>query len=1026
MLSPTLFHHAPPRRRLRGWLEGLLFLAALALGAQAAPVAPTGLRGAVTSGTTISLIFDDNSTDETAFEVAITAGVSSGTTGIAAHPGTGTIQAGLPGFAANTTYTFKVRAYITTTANASTYSNTITVTTADFNTPNSPAASMAANGLALLTWTDNASGEAGYTVEYATAVGGPFSVAGATTANFTGFNLTGLAPATGYFFRVRGFKGTATSPTAQTLYSATVSATTPAVLAAPTGLTATVLNETTAGLAFADNTANNTGYEIYLRQAGGAFVYLGDAGDVTSVNTGGVLAPGTAYDFQVRAYYFNGTGRVYSDYSNTASATTPFNAPTGLAVTPISETAVNIAYADNSAGNTGYEVEIRGAGGGAFSYLGDLADVGSTNTGSFLTPGLSFDFQVRAFYQNGANPRVYSAYSNIASMTAPFYAPTNFTVTPSATTPYLISFSWTDNSAVEDGYELEYRKQGEPFFSSRKVVGANVTGMANLPEFEPGTVYEFRLRARRGSGGSAYFPASGGVVATTRNGFTSKPYAPIQAGTAFSYQMATQSLGLRTGWSVGAGTLPPGLSFNSASGVISGTPTAPGVYAVPMVATFASGPSPSQVLNLVLRVLRPPAAPQITAAIGAQTLVQGGSGTVALDTKFADPDTESAVRMATTKGNVDLVLYSATVPQTVANFLSYNYGNVLFHRAPAGFVVQGGGYKAYAAPDVFERIAAAAPVANEPGISNTFATVAMAKVGDDPNSATSEFFFNVGDNSANLDNQNGGFTVFARVAAPSVQTTLGALAFSPTGNYGIGLHTGPLPTDIAGSTFTDFPIDQAPVPAFMDQSRTVKILGVTALPVLTFAVTGNTNPAVASAAVVGTGVQCSGLAPGTTSITVTATDVDGNVTPQTFTVTVQQTFAQWAAAAGVPGGQSGAADNPDRDGLTNLQEWAFFGNPNVADTAAHLPGVVLTPVAGSKFLEITFPVRKFAANLAYSVEASATLLAGDWTVIWTSAQGFAVPAVTAAADQSDRTIVTVRDTAGSPAAGRRFLRARVQ
>jgi len=39
----------------------------------------------------------------------------------------------------------------------------------------------------------------------------------------------------------------------------------------------------------------------------------------------------------------------------------------------------------------------------------------------------------------------------------------------------------------------------------------------------------------------------------------------------------------------------------------------------------------------------------------------------------------------------------------------------------------------------------------------------MAKVDGDPDSATSEWFFNLDDNSENLDNQNGGFTVFAQV-----------------------------------------------------------------------------------------------------------------------------------------------------------------------------------------------------------------------------------------------------------------------
>ena len=151
--------------------------------------------------------------------------------------------------------------------------------------------------------------------------------------------------------------------------------------------------------------------------------------------------------------------------------------------------------------------------------------------------------------------------------------------------------------------------------------------------------------------------------------------------------------------------------------------------------------------------------------------------------------------------------------------------------------------------------------------------------------------------------------------------------------------------------------------------------------------------------------------------------VDGNVTLQTFTVTVQQTLAQWAAAQGTT---PGATDNPDYDALTNLQEWAFFGNPNAADDATHLPTFALVPVAGGKWVEITFPVRKFAANLAYSVEASGTLQPNDWTTIWTSAQGFAVPVVTAAADQPDRTVVTVRDIVSSSSAAGRFLRAKVQ
>jgi len=123
------------------------------------------------------------------------------------------------------------------------------------------------------------------------------------------------------------------------------------------------------------------------------------------------------------------------------------------------------------------------------------------------------------------------------------------------------------------------------------------------------------------------------------------------------------------------------------------------------------------------------------------------------------------VIMQTPFGAVEIELFDEETPATVANFLKYvndgAYAKSFIHRSDPVFVEQGGGFSFIDGAPV--AIPTNPPVINEPGISNLRGTVAMAKVSGDPNSATSQWFFNLADNSANLDNTNGGFTVFGQV-----------------------------------------------------------------------------------------------------------------------------------------------------------------------------------------------------------------------------------------------------------------------
>ncbi len=147
------------------------------------------------------------------------------------------------------------------------------------------------------------------------------------------------------------------------------------------------------------------------------------------------------------------------------------------------------------------------------------------------------------------------------------------------------------------------------------------------------------------------------------------------------------------------------------------------------------------------------------------------------------------VQFSTSLGEILIQLAPLKAPLTVANFLSYvdnnNYDNSFFHRSVPGFIIQGGGSFIDTANNYsVTPIESHGTVKNEPGDSNLRGTIAMAKVDQDTestksaDSATSEWFFNLADNSANLDQQNGGFTVFGKVLESSMPAVDGIAALS--------------------------------------------------------------------------------------------------------------------------------------------------------------------------------------------------------------------------------------------------------
>lgn len=132
---------------------------------------------------------------------------------------------------------------------------------------------------------------------------------------------------------------------------------------------------------------------------------------------------------------------------------------------------------------------------------------------------------------------------------------------------------------------------------------------------------------------------------------------------------------------------------------------------------------------------------------------------------FAPAQSQTIVSFETNVGNINVRLFDDTAAVTVQNFLGYvargDYEGTIFHRSiflPGNLsIIQGGGFLTDGSP-----IPTQPPIVNEFGASNVRGTIALARTSE-VNSATSQFFFNTGDNSQNLDSQNEGFTTFGEV-----------------------------------------------------------------------------------------------------------------------------------------------------------------------------------------------------------------------------------------------------------------------
>ncbi|MEB3233384.1 MAG: peptidylprolyl isomerase [Leptolyngbyaceae bacterium] len=274
--------------------------------------------------------------------------------------------------------------------------------------------------------------------------------------------------------------------------------------------------------------------------------------------------------------------------------------------------------------------------------------------------------------------------------------------------------------------------------------------------------------------------------------------------------------------------------------------------------------------------------------------------TVDLLNNFDDPKTTGLVAQFTLAATLNDPFLAGSVtnvllfdqagggaPGTVQNFQNYvddgDYVNTFIHRSNQNFVIQGGGFN-FQDTVGFDVVPTDAAIQNEfsSDRSNLRGTIAMAKLSNNPDSATSQWFFNLANNNDpnnpdSLDNQNGGFTVFGQVLSQNDLDIIDAIA-------NVQVFNG---SSIA-SVFGNLPLISDDN-SFDGEDELVRYSNISIIQrnELTFGVVSNSNSSVVSASISTNGqLILDYQQPGIAEIVIRATNLLGETTEDTFTVTV--------------------------------------------------------------------------------------------------------------------------------------------
>ena len=365
---------------------------------------PTGFAAESATSSSVSLKWDKNA-NASGYEIEQYKGGK--WTQIAKINNSSTVSYNVSGLAADTTYTFRMRAYKTLSSGTS-YSDYVRLAAKTQLTNTDKFVGTAISPTAVkLDWNRNDK-VTGYIIEQ--YKGGKWTQIAVTKNNTTlTFTVKGLADATPYSFRIKTYK----NADGKTNYSGytTVKAETPPAAVKNARVTSTTATWITLEW---ERNANVTGYAIE-QYKGGKWTQIA----VTKNNTTlkfivKGLNPDTKYSFRIRAYKTNGTKTTYGGYVSMAGTTRIANVAKFNA-TALSQVAVKLSWSRNTIAS-GYVIEQYK--GGKWTQINVIKDKNvTTMVVAPLAKGTTYSFRMKSFKTVDGSNR-FSEYISTKATTA--------------------------------------------------------------------------------------------------------------------------------------------------------------------------------------------------------------------------------------------------------------------------------------------------------------------------------------------------------------------------------------------------------------------------------------------------------------------------------------------------------------------------------------------------------------------------------------------------------------------------------